>query len=76
MDDKKQKGSYLSLKVWKKDTGGTFVPNKRRSSGPGGDFTYEKRKKQRLSNRKETAKEKDTARKRRENQGRKKQMGM
>lgn len=76
IDDTQQKGSYLRLQVWKKDTGGTFVPNKRRSCGPGGDFTYEKRKKQRLTNRKETAKEKDTARKRRENQGRKKQMGM
>ena len=73
IDDTQQKGSYLRLQVWKKGSGGSFVPNKRRSSGPGGDFTYEKRKKQRLALRKETVKEKDTARKKRENADRRKQ---
>jgi len=73
IDDTQQKGSYLRLQVWKKGSGGLFLPNKRRSSGPGGEFTYAKRKKQRLANRAETTKEKDTARKNRENVDRRKQ---
>lgn len=72
IDDTQQKGSYLRLQVWKKGAGGVFIPNKRRSSGPGGDYTYAKRKQQRLALRGETAKEKDTARKNRENTNKKK----
>lgn len=72
IDDTQQKGSYLRLQVWKKAADGSFLENKRRSSGPGGDFTYAKRKKQRLALRAETAKEKDTARKRGENSKRRK----
>ena len=76
IDDTQQKGSYLRLQVWKKGAGGIFVPNKRRSSGPGGDFTYAKRKKQRLALRPETAKEKDTARKNRENKSKKRRANL
>ena len=67
IDDTKQKGSYLRLNVWKRASAGGVVVNQRRSCGPGGEFTFEKRKKQRLMNREQTSKEKDTARKQIEN---------
>lgn len=67
VDDTQQKGSYLRLHVWKKNPDGSFIENVRRSSGPGGDYTFAKRKKVRLANRNETKKEKDTARKNKEN---------
>lgn len=67
VDDTQQKGSYLRLHVWKKAADGSFLPNVRRSSGPGGDYTFAKRKKVRLANRNQTAKERDTARKNQEN---------
>jgi hypothetical protein len=72
VDDTQQKGSYLRLHVWRKANDGTYMPNVRRSSGPGGDYTFAKRKRVRLANRNETAKEKDTARKKKENTSRKK----
>ena len=74
IDDTAQKGSYLRLKVWKKALDGTYMPNERKSSGPGGEFTYKKRKAHRLKNRAETKKEKDTERKQVENGKRKKRM--
>ena len=72
VDDTQQKGSYLRLHVWRKANDGTYMPNVRRSSGPGGDYTFAKRKRMRLANRNQTAKEKDTARKKKENTSRKK----
>ena len=72
VDDTQKKGSYLRLHVWRKANDGTYMPNVRRSSGPGGDYTFAKRKRMRLANRNETAKEKDTARKKKENTSRKK----
>ena len=72
VDDTQQKGSYLRLHVWKKSADGSFLPNVRRSSGPGGDYTFAKRKKMRLANRNQTAKEKDTARKNQENTAKRK----
>ena len=72
VDDTQQKGSYLRLHVWRKANDGTYMPNVRRSSGPGGDYTFAKRKRMRLANRNQTEKEKDTARKKKENTSRKK----
>ena len=72
VDDTQQKGSYLRLHVWRKANDGTYMPNVRRSSGPGGDYTFAKRKRMRLANRNETAKEKDTARKKKENTSKRK----
>lgn len=72
VDDTQQKGSYLRLNVWKKSPDGSIIPNVRRSSGSGGEFTYAKRKRVRLANRNETAKERDTERKNRENSMRRK----
>ena len=72
VDDTQQKGSYLRLHVWRKAADGSYLPNVRRSSGPGGDYTFAKRKRVRLANRNQTMKEKDTARKKQENSTRKK----
>ena len=72
VDDTQQKGSYLRLHVWKKSRDGTYLPNVRRSSGPGGDYTFDKRKGVRLASRKETKKEKDTASKKKENTNKRK----
>jgi len=67
VDDTLQKGSYLRLNVWKKGSDGVYIANQRKSCGPGGEFTYKKRKAHRLQKRAETKLEKDTARKQQEN---------
>ena len=67
MDDSDQQGQYLRLPCWKKDANGQPILNKRKSVGTGGEFTLEKRHNQRLQNRRANKRERDCARKAREN---------
>ena len=72
MDDSDQKGgNYLRLPVWKKDKNGQPMLNARKSVGTGGEFSLEKRAKERLSSRHATARERDCARKARDNKRKK-----
>ena len=67
MDDSAQQGHYLRLPCWKKDSHGNAVLNERKSVGTGGEFSLEKRHTERLQHRRPTKRERDCARKAREN---------
>ncbi len=71
VDDTVQKGHYLRLPVWKKDENGKPIINVRKSVGTGGSFSFEKRHGERLNGRLATRRERDTARKARENKKKK-----
>ena len=71
VDDTVQKGHYLRLPVWKKDASGNAIINVRKSVGTGGAFSFEKRHESRLNGRLATRRERDTARKARENKKKK-----
>ena len=71
VDDTVQKGHYLRLPLWKKDDQGKPILNVRKSVGTGGSFSFEKRHRERLNGRHATSRERDTARKARENKKKK-----
>lgn len=71
VDDSVQKGHYLRLPVWKKDSLGNPIINVRKSIGTGGAFSFEKRHETRLQDRLPTKRERDAARKARENKKKK-----
>jgi len=71
IDDNVQRGHYLRLPVWKKDQKGKPILNKRKSVGTGGEFSLEKRVHNRLKDRNATEREKDAARKARDNKNKK-----
>ncbi|MAD26165.1 MAG: hypothetical protein CMO44_18565 [Verrucomicrobiales bacterium] len=62
-NDKGQRGMYLRLPIWKKGQNGKAILNKRKNISTAGEFTLEKRQKQRLQHRKPNKRERDAARK-------------
>ena len=61
----------MRLPLWKKDNQGKPILNVRISVGTGGSFSFEKRQRERLNGRHATSRERDTARKARENKKKK-----
>ena len=72
VDDTEKNSSYLRLPVWRKNREtGSIIQNTRTSSGPAGEYTLERRQQFRTKKRKLNNREKDTARKKIENEKKK-----
>ena len=73
VDDTEKNSSYLRLPVWRKNkTTGAVIPNSRTSSGPAGEYTLEQRQIFRTKKRKLNSRERDAARKKIENEKKRK----